>query len=565
MNSSTREGVGRDRHRYLNGLTTSVADDISQLLMKNILIIHKKTWEEFLGDEETKMFLKNCKQAKKFRSGNVPPPLEHCETTFLASLIERFDTSSKKNESVEKLRSHIRNKAAHDVATPLSAEEYCDKVSLLIGEVESFQSWYPGINFEKIKKELEEKKVFKEDLPSHNIGLVPKLAGRNEEMRELQTLLKTSHVVLITGSAGIGKTSLAEKFAEVQIENPSIVCLSVSMKNFSKVIAKIDDETELKNEISSVIGKHIGQIRESVQETPNDAYVILQDYVHKIPKYAKLIFILDNIDGFDKQKTQKVLESVITGICSATGNINFICTSRNWSSDVDSFSNKVINLDPIKSRDDVSRWFRENTEHVEDNIIEEAVDAADGVPLLMTLLASRLASKNRKPIGAGDIPKIKQSKNYEARIDDVLDWSYDWLLQEDGLQLFMQCASIFPKFMNESALVSIFHKFGARQESSAETFIEQLAELSLIQYNSNNEKHYMHPYIQEYVQRKCSNQINEMKYIYFIVYYSKLMEITQDQLTRDRFDGAIETLFDDIENYQELLKVERRQFVESRI
>ena len=75
----------------------------------------------------------------------------------------------------------------------------------------------------------------------------------------------------------------------------------------------------------------------------------------------------------------------------------------------------------------------------------------------------------------------------------------------------------------------------------------------------------MHPYIQEYVQRKCSDQINEMKYIYFIVYYSKLMEITQDQLTRDRFDGAIETLFDDIENYQELLKVERRQFVEGRI
>ena len=478
MNSSTREGVGRDRHRYLNGLTKSVADDISQLLMKNILIIRQKTWEEFLGDKETKMFIENCKQAKKFRSGNVAPPLEHCETTFLACLIERFDTGSKKNESVEKLRSHIRNIAAHDVATPLSAEEYCDKVSLLIGEVESFQSWYPGLDFEKIKKELEEKKVFKEDLPTTNIRLVPKLVGRNEEMRELVTLLKTSHVVLITGAAGIGKTSLAEKFAEVQIENPLIVCLCVSMKNFNKVIAKTNDETELENEISSVIGKKIDQIRVAVQQTPNEAYGILEDYVYRVPKYAKLFFILDNIDGFDKQKSQKVLESVITRLCPARGNINFICTSRNWSSDVDSFSNKVINLDPIKSRDDVLHWFRENAEHVEDNIIEEAVDAADGVPLLMTLLASRLASKNRKPIGAGDIPKIKRSNKYEARIDDVLDWSYDSLSQEDGLQLFMQCASIFPKFMNESALVSVFHKFATRQESSAETFIEQLAELN---------------------------------------------------------------------------------------
>ena len=77
---------------------------------------------------------------------------------------------------------------------------------------------------------------------------------------------------------------------------------------------------------------------------------------------------------------------------------------------------------------------------------------------------------------------------------------------------------------------SIFHKLVDCYEASAVIHIEQLADLSLIQYNSNNDKYYMHPYIQEYAQRKSSGHVNKMKFRYFVEYDSKFMEVTKDQI-----------------------------------
>ena len=591
MNSSTLEGIGRDKDIFLTGLTKSVADDISQLMVGGILKFREVTWEEFVCVDETKVSIDNCPQAKKFKQlqshNNRTPRLEELDTTFLACLIEKFDTNPRKNESVKRLR-NLRNLVAHGVAVSISAEEYSKKVSMLLCEIEFFQKNYPNLNFEKIKKDVEEKKYFSEDLPTGNIRHVPKIAGRVEELRELEECLNKSQVVLVTGPAGIGKTTLAEKFAEAQTAEPSIIGLFVSMKEFKNIKTEPNDESEpsrwtrlmsrvfgifrlsqpkkksvleLENEISSVIGKHFDKIREAVSQSPNDAFVILQGYVNSIPKYAKLFIILDNIDGFNKLKNKKILENVITRLCPTEGNIKFICTSRNWMTGVDTFSSTTIALDRIKSRDDVSAWFSENAKNIDaTSILEEAVLASDQIPLLMNLLASRLNAKNRPPIRMGEIANIKLSTTYEERIDDVLSWSFKSLSQD--LQLFMQSASVFPKTINESALKWIFQQLSNTKDASAVTDIQQLADLSLIHYNSNNQKYYMHPYIQEYTQKKCSERVTEAKYLYFVVYYLKLMEITQDQLTKKGgFNGAIETILDDIDNYHELLKVERKQFV----
>ena len=594
MISSTPGGIGRDKDRFLTGLIKSVADDISQLLMDGILKLRGETWEEFVCVDETKVFIENCRQATKFkqlqRQNNRTPRLEELDTTFLACLIEKFDTNPRKNESIKRLRYHIRNVAAHDVAVSISAEEYFKKVSLLLCELEFFQNNYPNLNFDKIKKDVEEKKYFSEDLPTGNIRHVPKIAGRVEELRELEECLNKSQVVLVTGPAGIGKTSLAEKFAEAQTADPSIIGLFVSMKEFKNIKTEPSDESqpsrwtrfmsrvfgifrlsrpkkksvlELENEISIVIGKHLDKIREAVSQSPNDAFVILEGYINSFPKYAKLFIILDNIDGFNKLKSKKILENVITRLCPTEGNIKFICTSRNWMTGVDTFSSTIIALDRIKSRNDVSAWFSENAKDIDARILEEAVLASDQIPLLMNLLVSRLNAKNRPPIRVGEIAKIKLSTTYEERIDDVLSWSFKSLSQD--LQLFMQCASVFPKTINESALKWIFQQLANTKNASVVTDIQQLADLSLIHYNSNNQKYSMHPYIQEYTQRKCSERVNEAKYLYFVVYYLKLMEITQDQLTKKGgFNGAIEKILDDIDNYNELLKVEREQFVGSR-
>ena len=565
MNSSTLEGIGRDKDIFLTGLTKSVADDISQLLMDGILKLRGETWEEFVCVDETKVFIDNCPQAKKFKQlqshNNRTPRLEELDTTFLACLIEKFDTNPRKNESVKRLR-NLRNLVAHDVAVSISAEEYSKKVSMLLCEIEFFQKNYPNLNFEKIKKDVEEKKYFSEDLPTGNIRHVPKIAGRVEELRELEECLNKSQVVLVTGPAGIGKTSLAEKFAEAQTADPSIIGLFVSMKEFKNIKTE-QSVLELENEISSVIGKHFDKIREAVSQSPNDAFVILEGYVNSFPKYAKLFIILDNIDGFNQLKSKKILENLITRLCPTKRNIKFICTSRNWMTGVDTFSSTIIALDRIKSRDDVSAWFSENTKNIDANILEEAVLASDQIPLLMNLLGSRLNAKNRPPIRMGEIAEIKLSTTYEERIDDVLSWSFKSLSQD--LQLFMQSASVFPKTINKSALKWIFQQLANTKDASAVTDIQQLADLSLIHYNSNNQKYYMHPYIQEYTQKKCSERVKEAKYLYFVVYYSKLMEITQDQLTKKGgFNGAIETILGHIENYHELLKVERKQFVGSR-
>ena len=550
------------RHVFLNGIIKFTADRLSQSLMIYFLQEGNTTWESFIEDEEIKMHIN--KKYKRFLG-----TLDRSDTTLLTDLIDEFPIdhtlSAKYDGDIKKLRS-LRNSVGHEVVPAtdkISATAYKKKISDLEELIKMFQDKYPGmVKLENLKKLLKKIEEFPTDLPTSNIHHMDEIVGRKEELRELKDRVESSPRILITGAPGIGKTSLAVTFAKALIEDPLIICLFVSLKNFKKF--KICDESELENEISSVIGKHIGKIREAVNQSPKDAFVILQDYVYSIPNYAKLLIILDNIDGFDSQKSEIVLESVIKRLCPAEGNIKFLCTSRNWMTDVDIFSENIIALDRIKSRDDVLAWFQDNAKGIDVSIIQEAVLASDGVPLLMTLLRSRLLIRNRKPIKAGDISKLKLTEKQEKRIDEVLSWSFESLLQEDDLQLFMQCASIFPDFINESALKSIFHKSARRCEASAGKCFEQLADLSLIQYNDNNDKYYMHAYIQEYSQRKCSDQMKNLKCLYFSNYYSKLMKITQDHLTkRDRFDGAVETILDDVENYLEFLKVESWQFVGS--
>ena len=538
--------AGEDRHSILQGTTFRLSNSISQNLVKYLIKDHDlwSSWESLTKEEDFQAWYK--KQRFKCSYDCV----DECDTTFLTAVIEEFlDNDFSHDQALQRLRA-LRNSAAHQVTQSISPEEYSAGISKLVAQVDFFKDKYQKITeFESLKKTLEEK-LLQADLPADNFQDILEIVGRHKDLQELESFLEESPLVLITGAPGIGKSSLALTFAKTRINDVMSSSLFISTKGLLE--RTNEDSVSLKNKISRSIGLCIGDICEVVR-TCDDSFAILLNRVQRVPKNAKLWIILDNIDDIDRKIFRTALEDVICGLCLPTGNIKFICTSRSWTLDPKSISKKVLDLKPISLECAVS-WLLKNTQNKDESLLKEVAKASNGVPLIMKLYSSRLTSKNRKPFEVGEIPKFRESRDYHDEMDSVLGWSFEALNQESGLILVMQCTSLFPKYINESALKSMFNFLG-KLETYEGWMIERCADLSLIEYNFNIQKYHLHPYIQEYVLKTYSEACEKLKYTFFVVYYSRLMQNAQDQLRKDNFDTAVQQLFDDIENYQKFLKL----------
>ena len=518
--------VETKRYHNLRDLTKLVADSIAQCITRQFLLDSNKTWESFRSETETIKFVK--KNHSHIKEG-ILPSLDKCDASVLTSLLDEFLPDWSQDDAIQKVRD-LRNTAAHQVTGSLSAEECKAKKDNLIGDIEFFQDNYSGFaELENLKRLVENRKNFPDFNLSSNIHDIEDIVGREQELDHLAKALESSPLVLITGPGGIGKSSLALTFAKEQTKQPLKVCLFVLMKDF-----EINNEFGLKLEdkICRSIGKCISDIEKEIQNS-DDAFSVLKNYINSIPEETKIWLILDNIDNFDTLEARTALENVITRLSSSKGNVKFICTSRNWSLDPNTISKKVVALKPISS-EIALKWFREKTEAVKNDftksVLSHVAKASYGIPLIMKLYISRLTAKNKKPITVDDIPAFKESKNYQQALDAALKWSFDSLQKEAGLLLVLQCASIFPKFIEETILKSMFNLYTEGEESFEEDFIEQCADLSLIEYNRKKGKYHLHPYIQEYVLKTNSEVCKNLKYAFFIASYSKLMQITRETL-----------------------------------
>ena len=526
--------VGTKRYHNLRDLTKLVADSIAQCITQQFLLDSNKTWESFSSETETIKFVrKNHSHIKK----GMLPSLDNCDASVLTSLLDEFLPDWSQDVAIQKVRD-LRNTAAHQVTGSLSAQECKAKKDNLIGEIEFFQKNYSGFaELESLKRLVENRKNFPDFNLSSNIHDIEDIVGREQDVDLLAKAFESSPLVLITGPGGIGKSSLALTFAKEQTKQPLNVCLFVIMKDF-----EINNEFGLKLEdkICRSIGKCMSDIEKEIQNS-DDAFSVLKNYINSIPEETKIWLILDNIDNFDTLEARTALENVITRLSSSKGNVKFVCTSRNWSLYPNTISKKVVALKPISS-EIALKWFREKTEAVKNDftksVLSHVAKASYGIPLIMKLYTSRLTAKNKKPITVDDIPAFKENKNYKQAIDAALKWSFDSLQKEAGLLLVLQCASIFPKFIEEATLKSMFTMYtkASGEQSFGEDFIEQCADLSLIEYNRIKKKYHLHPYIQEYVLKTNSEVCRKLKYAFCIASFSKLMQITRKAL-HEIFNG----------------------------
>ena len=331
-------------HFYLSGLTKFLADSIAQNMVSHLLLDSDLTWKSFISKEETVEFVR--KKHRQFKNGMIPS-LDKCDTYLLASLLDEFLSDWSHDDAIKKIRD-LRNHAAHQVPGSLSADDYKAKITSLQQEIGFFQSKYPGIDkFGNLKKILDNWKYFPGSLPRSNIHDISSIVGREQELDHLADSLQLSPLALITGTAGIGKSSLALTFAKEQTKQPLNICLLVLMKDF-----EINKEfgLRLENKISKSIGKCMSDIEKEIQNS-DDAFSILKNYINSIPKETKVWLILDNIDNFDTLEARKALENVITRLSSSNGNIKFICTSRDWTLDPKGISKEIIALKPISRKE----------------------------------------------------------------------------------------------------------------------------------------------------------------------------------------------------------------------
>lgn len=140
--------------------------------------------------------------------------------------------------------------------------------------------------------------------------------GRRDEIEHLWMWFADdfSHVRVLAGEGGLGKTSIAYQFAEevcTSDESPleSVIWLTAKTKQFSGLEGKYLDvpETHFSNylQLLQTLCREFGYLEEEVQDTPER---LLR---HRIAEGARLspsLVVIDDVDSLDSEEQRKVLE-----------------------------------------------------------------------------------------------------------------------------------------------------------------------------------------------------------------------------------------------------------------
>ena len=196
--------------------------------------------------------------------------------------------------------------------------------------------------------------------------------GRQAELKELETLVKKDHKVLVVGAGGIGKTQLVKEFAHKNLSEYQIIWWFDVAKNIDDQLILFADQLSDAN-----IGHKI-----NTDKVSSKAILIhIKEVLRKTDK--KWLIIFDNARNLD----------IINNLFPETHHLpgkDIIITSRNLNSDLN-----LLQLKPFNEEDALA--FMEKTTHLANSAdLNYMIALLNRYPIALAQAATYIKTNNIK-------------------------------------------------------------------------------------------------------------------------------------------------------------------------
>lgn len=261
--------------------------------------------------------------------------------------------------------------------------------------------------------------------------------GRERELAALDSLVRSTQLVTLTGPGGIGKTRLASRLADRLRDEAADGVFFVELAEVAPGAAVDVVEERLL----------------SALDRPSMA--VATTWLAE----ATSLIVLDNCEH-----VLDAAAAVIDSILAAAPEVRIVATSR---APIEIDGEHVLVVDPL-SPGDGARLLRDRAAAAgadlgagpaADEELAELSAALDGLPLAVELAATRLRSMAPAEVSAGiaqGAGLLQRSRAPDARHRSILDavsWSYDLL--DEGLQELFRAIAVFPGWFRLDDVVEL--------------------------------------------------------------------------------------------------------------
>ena len=342
------------------------------------------------------------------------------------------------------------------------------------------------------------------DARSNNLPVqLTSFIGREEEMKQVKSLLRQTHLLTLTGSGGAGKTRLSLQIAADVIDDFANGVWLVEL-------APLLEPAFLPRAISEALG---------VQEEPERA---LEDTLCDYLREKEILIILDNCEHLIE-----ACSSLAEKLLSNSAKLKLIATSREALRCSGEQTHSVLSLEVPDPKDEISpekltqyeaaRLFIERALSVNPNFrvnsenahaLAEICYQLDGIPLAIELAAARIKILSLEKIyerlndrfnllTGGKRTALPRQQTLRA----LIDWSYSLLSEKE--KLLWDRLSVFAGGWTLEAAEKIFSDGKIRKEEVFE-LLNYLTEKSIIVFDEVKERYRMLETVRQYGEKKLN-------------------------------------------------------------
>ncbi|XP_077298296.1 uncharacterized protein LOC143919712 [Arctopsyche grandis] len=259
-----------------------------------------------------------------------------------------------------------------------------DSIEALKDEIRNVQDALKQINSSKETAEIHPKEI-----TFGLFGSVESFTGRTEEIENLHKALTIAQSAAITGLGGIGKTSLAVKYAERQSKfyHNAVMIKSEKVENIVKSFISLAKTLLIQTEIEII--KENSKDEKERQKRERDIHEIVQDvYSYLDNDERKSLIILDNVEDYNVVK-DFIFKGHVKG-----KNIYTLVTSRrkNWDAG-QSEDFEMISLEVFSEKDAID-YLNKNLEQENQEDVRKLTEVLERLPLALTQSVGYIQRRN---------------------------------------------------------------------------------------------------------------------------------------------------------------------------